>query len=114
MGKAQRRRATRKSHHESATGQPETNGRPAEAPSSPATPPHKPDLPDRHTLHRGVKFGPLFNFLFGCHAGFLLFSLGSGHLGDMTMEHFSPDARCVTAVGIGVIAVFSANGQTGS
>ena len=88
MGKAQRRRATRKSHHESATGQPETNGRPAEAPSSPATPPHKPDLPDRHTLHRGVKFGPLFNFLFGCHAGFLLFSLGSGHLGDMTMEHF--------------------------
>ena len=53
----------------------------------PAAPPHKPDLPDRHTLHR-VEFGPLFNFFFGWHTGFLLFSLGSGYLGDMTMEHF--------------------------
>ncbi|CAH0377860.1 unnamed protein product [Pelagomonas calceolata] len=87
MGKAQRRRATRKSHHESATSRPATNDRVLEATEPPAAPPHKPDLPDRHTLHR-VEFGPLFNFFFGWHTGFLLFSLGSGYLGDMTMEHF--------------------------
>ena len=44
MGKAQRRRATRKSHHESATSRPATNDRVLEATEPPAAPPHKPDL----------------------------------------------------------------------
>ena len=40
MGKAQRRRATRKSHHESATSRPATNDRVLEATEPPAAPPH--------------------------------------------------------------------------
>ncbi len=65
MGKSQRRRATRKSHHESATSRPETNGRVSGSPREPVIY----ELPKR-------QFGPLFWLLFGIQCGALLYPRG--------------------------------------
>ena len=71
MGKSQRRRATRKSHHESAAGRPETNGRVSETPGSP----REPVLDDLQLVPKH-QYDPLFWILLGVQCGFVLYPSG--------------------------------------